>query len=506
MGLGAMFWWSLRTIVTDKRFLLSIAVGMLFSLVTIPLLMEAVGRFKEGNLLSALPISANMVKIAVVGNHPIISELEKNTMAEVVRTDEATARAMLSEGKVHGIFIVNSSGGSFIGRGIPLSNLAESAVKDAVDKFLRKDVKSSFNLKSDLGLEGLLRSLLAPFLMLTPLFIWSLPIIQSIAYERDNKVVEVLFATPASRLEVLASKILANLIFAMALGALWMYLVQFFGLSFTNPLGVYVVLSSMALLVITMNALVSSIASNPNEATLASSISSTIIITLFFSIAILKVFPSTEIAARLSPATYIAEQVSGESTPFPFNLMLVIYIITATAFLLTLSAFSTEAFAFSIKPGLLQLYEGMLEIVKSRRKAAFAMGFVAFSVTMPLELIAIGLVFFLIGPSVFVLLLSLTVIEELLKADAIYVLKPKKLREGAVLGGLIGLAFGISESLLLAPVIEIMVLVRVVPILIHTVSSGIVGAGYSKKQFILALLIAITLHMGYNMYLVWQFR
>jgi len=506
MGLGAMVWWGLRTIVSDRRFLLSIAVGMLISLITIPLLMNAVSSFKEGNLLSALPISAGMVKIAVVGDHPIVSELEKNSMVEVVSTDEATAMSLLDEGKVHGVFIVNSSGGSFIGRGIPLSNLAESAVKDAVDKFLRKDVKSSFNLKSDLGLEGLLRSLLAPFLMLTPLFIWSLPVIQSIAYERDNKVVEVLFATPASRFEILASKILTNLIFAMVLGALWMYLVQFFGLNFSNPFGVYIVLSSMALLIITMNALVSSIASNPNEATLASSISSTIIITMFFSIAILKVFPATEIAAKLSPATYIAEQVSGESTPFPVNLMLVIYIITATAFLLTLSAFSTEAFAFSIKPGLVQLYEGMLEILKSKRKAAFAMGFVAFSVTMPVELVAIGLVFFIIGPSVFMLLLSLTAIEELLKAVAIHVLKPKKLKEGAILGGLIGLAFGVSESLLLAPVIEIVVLVRVVPILVHSVSSGIVGVGYAKKQFILALIIAITLHMAYNMYLVWQFR
>jgi ABC-type transport system involved in multi-copper enzyme maturation permease subunit len=499
-----MTWWGLKEIFSDKRFLLSVLVGMLISLFTIPLLMDAVSRFKEGNLLSALPISEKMVKIAVVGEHPIIAELEKNSMVEVVKTDEETALELLGEGKVHGVFIVNSTGGHFIGRGVPLSNLAESAVKDAVDKVLRKDNQPLFNLKSDLGLEDLLRSLLAPFLMLTPLFIWALPVIQSVAYERENRVAEVVFASPVRRVEVLASKVLSNLIFAMLLGALWMYLVPFFGLSFSNPLGVYVILISMALLVIVMNALVSSLASNANEATLASSISSTMIITLFFSIAILKVFPQTEIAAKLSPATYIAEQVSGKVTPFPFNLMLVIYIISATAFLLALSAFSTEAFAFSLKPGLSQLYEGMLEILRSKERAAFAMGFVAFSITLPVELVAIGLTFFVIGPSAFLLLLSATAAEEGLKSVAVNVLKPGELREGAMLGALVGLAFGVSESLLLAPVVEVILLVRVVPILVHTVCSGIVGVGYAKKQFALSIILAVVLHMSYNLYLIRQ--
>jgi ABC-type Na+ efflux pump permease subunit len=500
-----MTWWGLKEIFSDRRFLLSVIVGMLISLFTIPLLMEAVGRFKEGNLLSALPISEKMVKIAVVGEHPLISELQENSMVEVVRGDEATALRLLNEGKVHGVFIVNSTSGKFIGRGIPLSNLAESAVKDAVDKFVRKDNKLLFNLKSDFGLEELLRSLLAPFLMLTPLFIWSLPIIQSVAYERENKVVEVLFAAPTRRVEVLASKVLSNLIFAMLLGAVWMILVPFFGLYFSNPIGVYVILISMALLVITMNALVSSIASNANEATLASSISSTIIITLFFSVAILKVFPSTEIAAKLSPATYIAEQVSGGGTPFPFNLMLVVYIISATAFLLALSTFSTEAFTFSLKPGLSQLYEGMLEILRSKNRAAFAMGFVAFSVTMPIELVAIGLTFFIMGPSVGLLLLSVTATEEGLKAIALKVLKPKELFEGAVLGALVGLAFGVSESLLLAPVIEMMILIRIIPIFVHTICSGIVGAGYARRHFTLSIILAILLHLSYNFYLVSHF-
>ncbi|MEM3556140.1 MAG: ABC transporter permease [Candidatus Micrarchaeia archaeon] len=502
MGLKVMTWWGLRGIFSDRRFLLSVLAGMLISLLTIPLLMEAVSYFKEGTLLSALPISQKIVRIAVVGNHTLLSELEKNNVVEIVFADERSASELLREGRVHGVFIVNSTGGSFIGRGIPLSNLAESAVREAVDRYFRKDEKPLFNLKSDFGLEELLRSLLAPFLMLTPLFIWSLPIIQSVAYERENKVVEVLLATPSRKFEVLASKILSNFLFAALLGVVWMLLVPFFGFHFSNPLGVYIILISMALLIIAMNSLVSSIASNANEATLASSISSTIIITLFFSIAILKVFPATEIAAKLSPATYIAEQVAGKATPFPFNLLIIIYIITATAFILALSAFSTEAFTFAIKPGLTQLYEGMLEILRSRRKAAFAMGFVAFSITMPFEIIAIGLIFFLIGPVVGLLLLSVTIVEEGLKAFAVRILKPTEFKEGVLLGGLVGFAFGVSESLLLAPIVEFILLIRIAPILVHTLCSCIVGAGYSKKQFTTSFLLAVLLHLAYNVFLV----
>ena len=77
-----------------------------------------------------------------------------------------------------------------------------------------------------------------------------------------------------------------------------------------------------------------------------------------------------------------------------------------------------------------------------------------------------------------------------------------KLREGAILGALVGLAFGLSESLLLAPVFELMVLFRIVPVLVHTICSSIVGAGYAKRYFVLSIVLAILLHMVYNLYLV----
>ena len=494
--------WELRNILFDKKFMLSIIIGMFISLVTIPLLMQAVSYFKEGTLLSALPVSIKIIKIATVGEHPAINELEKDVMVDVVRTDEKNAFEMLGKKEVHGVFIVDSNSGKFYGRGVGLSNLAESSVRNAVDRILRKDVKPAFNLTPDLGLESLIKSLLAPFLLLTPLFLWSLPIIQSISYDRENKIIEILFATPASRKEILLAKVIANMLFAMLLGVVWINLVQLSGLNFSNPFGVYIIFLVIAFLIISMNALVSALSASVNEATLASSISSTIIVTLFFSVTTLKVFPATALLARLSPATYIAEQVGGGASSFPLNLILMLLIVIASALLLAISAFSTEAFAFAVKPGIKQLYEGMLELLKSKTKAAFAMGFVAFSITSPVQIIAIALIFLISRMNILLLLAVLVAIEEVFKALAITIIKPRKTNEGVLYGSLVGLAFGLSESILLAPIVDIFILIRIVPMVVHALSTGLFGIGYTNKNALASLLLAILLHLAYNLYLV----
>jgi RsiW-degrading membrane proteinase PrsW (M82 family) len=177
-------------------------------------------------------------------------------------------------------------------------------------------------------------------------------------------------------------------------------------------------------------------------------------------------------------------------------------IVIASALLLAVSAFSTEAFAFAIKPGVKQLYEGMLELLKSKSKAAFAMGFVAFSITSPIQIVVMSLVFFLSFRSIILFLIILVVIEEALKALAITIIKPKEKREGVFYGSLVGLAFGLSESILLIPIMDIFIIVRIVPVLIHMLSTGLFGFGYANKNWFVFLLLAILLHLVYNLSLI----
>ncbi|MFH1470497.1 MAG: ABC transporter permease, partial [Candidatus Micrarchaeota archaeon] len=364
----------LKSSFTDSRFLGTILVSFIVTLFITQVLIDAVGSFSQGNLISSLPVSSRLVKIAVVeeGYHQSVTELENISSAYIVKTDLRSAQDMLARDEVHAIYIVNGTSGRFIGSKKPISVLAELSVKEAVDKVVRPDGASNYDFDEGTGLQDLVRGLLTPILLFSPIFLLGLPIIQSIAYDRENRVLEVLFATPIDRKRILLSKVLANMLFILIVGALWVAIVYFAGFRFYDPVGVFVVLMSVSFLMVSMNALLSSLSRTIQEATLASSISSTIIFTTLFLITMLKIVPQIQFIADISPATYIAVQVTSPAA-FPFYSVAALLIIAFSALILAVSAFSTEAFAFSIKPGVKQLYEGMVDILGGGYKAAIGM-------------------------------------------------------------------------------------------------------------------------------------
>lgn len=510
----------LKSSFLDWRFIGTILISFVVTLFITGVLVDSVSSFSQGNMLSSLPISNKLVKIAVVENgpHPSVGELEKMSSTYVVKTDLKSAQRMLAEEQVHAIYIVNETSGVFIGSNKPISVLAELSVKEAVDKIVRAGEGNKYDFGEDAGLKDLVRGLLTPILLFSPLFIWGLPIIQSIAYDRENRVLEVLFTAPIDRRRILLSKILANMLFVAVVGAVWVGIVHIWGFGFFDPLGVYVVLLVVAFLMITMNALVSSISRNIQEATLASSISSTIIFTGLFLITMLNVFPPLAFLANVSPATYIAKQIS-EPAAFPVYPLLTLLVVTFSALVLALSAFSTEAFAFSVKPGVWQLYEGMIDILGGGWKAAVGMGFVAFSLTSPAELIVAGLLFFVVKPSMMLapalLFLALAGVEEGLKAMGTYVMKPRGLLRGLFFGAVVGVSFGIGESLLFIPVYQSTphwIENRAAAVAVHVVCSmvsgvcigwgnrldGEKGRGMAVGLGMLGVLLAMLLHGSYN--------
>ncbi|MFH0817715.1 MAG: ABC transporter permease, partial [Candidatus Micrarchaeota archaeon] len=404
------------------------------------------------------------------------------------------------------------------------------------DKVVRSDGANKYEFEQDTGLSDLVRGLLTPILLFSPVFLWGLPIIQSIAYDRENKVLEVLFSTPIDRKRILLSKVLANMLFILIVGALWVGIVYFSGFRFYDPLGVFFVLLAVSFLMVAMNALVSSISRNVQEATLASSISSTMIFTALFLITMLRIIPQTQFLAEISPATYIARQVT-EAAPFPIYPVAALLIIGASALILALSAFSTEAFAFSVKPGIKQLYEGMIDILGGGYRASIGMGFVAFSLTTPVQFVASALLIFTFGinsllPAMLLILLAL--VEEFLKGIGTFVLKPNGMRHGLMIGALIGLSYGFGESLLFVPAAwvshsaRLIIVARVLAMLVHIMSSAVGAAVYAYGRtradkseklrlgsfeitrsgaFWLAGIAAATaIHASYNYLLPWIYQ
>jgi ABC-type transport system involved in multi-copper enzyme maturation permease subunit len=503
----------LKSAFLDWRFLGTILISFMATLFITGVLIDSVSSFSEGNLFSAIPLSNKLVKIAVVENgpHPSIAELGKITTAYIVKTDLKNAQKMLLDGEVHAIYVVNETSGVFIGSNKPISVLAQLSVKEAIDKVVRAGNNNKYNFGDDTGLQDLVRGLLTPILLFSPVFVWGLPIIQSVAYDRENKVLEVLFSAPIDRKRILISKVLANMLFIAVVGAAWVGIIYAAGYKFLDPVGVYFVLLVVSFLMISMNALVSSISRNVQEATLASSISSTIIFTTLFLITMLKVFPYASFLADISPATFVARNIT-ESSAFPLYPVLTLLVIAVSALILALSAFSTEAFAFSVKPGIRQLYEGMIEILGSGYKSAIGMGFVAFSLTTPVQLVLFAVLIFTLGANPLIIILGLALVEEFLKGTGTFVMKPVGLKRGMLIGALIGLSFGFGESLLLVPVLGASTAFRVVAISIHVFCSAVAGAGFGlensdlgkrlpipqKYLGIVGVVLATILHGGYN--------
>jgi hypothetical protein len=68
------------------------------------------------------------------------------------------------------------------------------------------------------------------------------------------------------------------------------------------------------------------------------------------------------------------------------------------------------------------------------------------------------------------------------------------------LGILVGLGFGVTEFLLYVFVLNAPFLSRVVGVIFHGSSAGIVAYGIAKKKFIMFYLIAVSFHLANNLF------
>jgi len=493
--------WEFLQTATDKGFLVKVAFGMLVGLLLMPFLASSAASFSEGSAMPSLPFAVRLVRIAVVGDsNEFVTQLQQNTIVSLMHTDEAHARELLTQRVVAGIFIVTDSSGLFVGDGTPFADFAESQVRDALDNVVRREQRAGLEVIQGTSVEPFVRGLLAPFILLTPILLLCLPIIQSLSYDRENHMYEVLFAVPIDRKKIFFSKILANLLFVGLATLIWLFLVGLVGIFFTDVLGVWFMLVLVSLLILSLNALVSTLSSNAKNATLASSISSTMVFSGIAVLTLLRVSPLVSRFAELSPVTYISYQTTGLATAFPIPTVLVFLVITFTALLLALSAFSTEKFAFSLDPGILQLYEGVLELLKHKWLAALAMGFVAFSLSIPVQVMVLGTLFFL-NSKLLMILIFLISIEEILKFIGVRMLKPESLQNALLFGAFIGIGYGLSEAFLFVPYVDAFFL-RSIPLFAHVLFTVLTAIGIWLKHPYPFLAASIALHVYYNSSLV----
>lgn len=499
-----LFAWELRQIFLDKGFIFKILIGMGISLLLLPFLLNSLTSITKDVSAPNLPFVYKIVTVGVVGANPALTQiLESDTLVRLNFLEKGDALRMLQNGELSGVLVLSGNDVEFIGAKTPLSSLAEIRIRDGLDKYARPQKDDSLTAIQKQSVEPFIRSIIAPFIIFSPLLLWCLPIIQSISYDRQNRMLEALFSLPVGRRRILLSKIGANFVFAIIASAFWVGLLALFNLNVSDPIGTVAVLSSISFMVICLNSLVSTITSNVKNATLAAGITSTVVFSFLFIVSLLRLNPYLADFAALSPVTFVSYQVAAIASPFPFAAVGLLVVVSLVAIFLSLSAFSTETFAFSQNPGVSQLYEGMNELIKNPPISAIFMGMVAFSLTFPVQIIALGIMLF-ISSSQWGVVLFLAAIEEILKFLAVRIIAPKDFASGAKFGFLVGIGYGLCESLLLFPFFP-NISMRLIPIVAHGIFSSMLGIGIAIRRPILGLGFAILLHFAYNLILVLRF-
>ena len=511
------FIWNEFKGIFEQRYILSIITTLVITLVMSSSMIGIVKSFKEGDLGTSLPLVTQLATIGVYNTSPHMSIelLEHGSSIHVVKIyDQITGHRMLATGQLHGLYLVNSTGSQLFLANSKMSTFVEQVMRSVLDKSYRKGDSDQFEFKDDMGLEDLMKGILAPILLFSPLFLFSVPAIQSIAYDRENKILEVLFSLNIRKDHIYLAKVLATMLFALLVGFIWLMFVYFYGFTFHDLFGVYIILGSVTLLVVAMNSMVSTISSNVQEASLSASILSTLLFVLLFGAMLFKLVKPLEIISRLTPTTYISGDISVQTQFFPIMPVVAVLASTVVFTLMGMAAFCTEKFAFGQRPGIYELFTGTVKMIRNKLLKRFTATFFSYLFTVPLQIMIFLSIFFVatqlrassVDVLVIAVLIGFSAGEELLKGYSIRALTEENPRSGLVNGFWVGLIFGIMEFstvmwfVSMGPNVDLMSIgsQRLVAVCLHVIASSVYGYMLSRSNSTNALLSSSVVHAIYN--------
>ncbi|MCX8166419.1 MAG: ABC transporter permease [Candidatus Micrarchaeota archaeon] len=522
--------------IIEVRYLLSILITLLITVALSNTMLDISKAFKEGELASALPIVTKLATLGIVNDteRPLINEIQKSNSLYVIYYDSLDkAYIDLNSNLIHAVLIINNNSITLVLGNNKMNTFIEQVIRTTIDKHLRKD-SPAFELKDDVGLEELLKGILLPIMLFSPLFLFSIPIIQSVAYDRENKLLEILYTLNISKSQVYLGKLFAAIIFSSMLCFLWLLILQFVGYKTYNFIEVYIIVVCVAALIVSINGMISTISSSVQEASLSASIVSTIIFVILFGSMLFKLIKPLESISNLTPTTYISSSVSQYQTNFPFFPLFFIIVLIAVFVLMGTAAFITEKFAFSQKPGIDEIFTGTMSLIHNDVLRRIIAALFSYIITIPIQVLLVLTIFFLafsIGFYRFLTVLDLFAIiaivlfsssEELMKGYSVRAIINSKSNAtkfdqftGLKEGFYIGLLFGVFELLtfiLLANVSADVVLrrllfPRLVALVIHTLSSSVLGAMLaSGNSFTKSFFFASIIHSFYNLTLYARMR
>ncbi|MCK4247037.1 MAG: ABC transporter permease [Methanomicrobia archaeon] len=339
-------------------------------------------------------------------------------------------------------------------------------------------------------------------IMLLPLFMSGGLLTDSVVSEKEKKTGEMLLVLPTKRRNIILGKMLAVFLITVVQITLWIFIL--YGTGKVNSLYTIFPLILAAFLVINLSLLISVYSQNYKESALLVTVIYVLVFAFMFGTSILYISELKSLSL-LSPLSMVIGLEEGSLTV----LDIVYGVLPALSFslvslALSLHLFSKDSFYFGPRPRLIDLIPDIFSKIGKGNLASFILGCLSVLGAILLEIIVgISLYFFLsVDIVVVILFISIVFIEEYLKYLAML---PNKSKFSGVF---VGLGFGFFESLLSGFVLfsmffsTEMIFFRIIPLLIHVSSSGLLGYFRYKKRTKLGFIIAFVIHLAYNTIIV----
>jgi ABC-2 type transport system permease protein len=524
--------------------MLSLFIQLLILFAILPVF----GTFLSTGAVSILTPALNeFVPLGVVdqskNSQILMTALEENNKIELIALQSLDTKA-LENGRLAGILLIPAEYDESFNRVLEIqlithaSNLKVGAVYDAVFPSIvdasaeltsrRKDsfgvsivdpIKIEKKFSRPLFVEGgedrfssFFLTYLVPLMLFFPIFTVGSVILDSVVGERERKTVESVIASPIKRHELVISKFLAASAFVFIQLLIWFFVLGLYGVPFQNTSVLVLLIMAVNFAIIATALLFAYYSSTVKEANILLMLLYTM---LFIGIIVSLSINYFDISRVSTPFTNISDLlIGGGSTPLFWLAFLILYTLLVTA--TNIQLIERDDIVFGPRPGFYTLLADLSLWLFSSGKAGyiyltFVFGIFAILYATFVE-IALGIfVIFALGFSNLVVFLF-ALVEELIKPVGIYLLASKKQlkkSEGLILGLLSGIMFFALESAIFALATYYLFPTRLLAILrlrltttlvIHGITSGIVGYGIiERKNFIFYLLLATLIHALFNL-------
>lgn len=549
----------LEEIVLNKKYM----VGFFFQLILLLTIVPSFGSvLEEGSLALPTPTLKEFLPIGIVdtsGSSTILNEdLAKDQRFEIIHYPDVPYMD-LQRGRITAIVVVDTDYDEASYGPLPItiitsgSNFKREATLEALDTAISTtssrigsqrvqtvgaDLSEPFIINREFlrpvviqaggsRFSSFFLGYLIPLILFFPIFMSGGLVVDSMVGEKEAKTLESLLTSPIPRSTIVVGKFLAVWVFLSSQVLLWIWGLGMVGVPISNIIPTFLLLAAINAVVIAMAFLLALYSPGMKGANISLMLMYVVVFTgLVTSLSI--EFFNPRPFFEMVPFNAISRLATGEGVGLTTYLLQVLGLSWSAALMLWMATLliKRDDITFGPRPDLFTLFSDLVDSTLSHIGKRPVLGCIIISMAsslavLPLVLLAeitIGLFyFFFLGmnqATFIIMVVTFALVEEGAKPLGLYTIKERHPqwvdtpRSGFLYGAAAGLGFFLLENtifiiitLMTVPslVFRILTLRAGTTMVIHMVSSGIVGIGISRKKTLIFILLAWVIHTIFNL-------